>query len=366
MPPTTIDTPEPRSRRAPGGPEPRSRRTPGGPAPRSPRTPGGPEPRSRRTPGGTELRLRPVLAGDLDALVRLHRRLSPDTLRLIYLTPSPQLSPGRIGRLTDVDGPGRAALVALPGPEGEDEDDELIGIVRYELAGTSGAADVMVVVDDAFRGADVEATLLEELAALAAAEGIERLVLEVDPRDRQLIEALDRSALRTNRHLLHCGTVQVTVPVDPDMTGTVPTGHRLCRPATPAARRVVDKMTVAAAMRADPVTVPGGVTVEQFVDDYLIPQRCAAFPVTGRDGEAIGLLTLDAIHAVPQAARARTCVDALAASLADTPTARPDEPLADLLERAEGADAERALVLQGRYVVGVVTAADVVRLARGD
>jgi GNAT superfamily N-acetyltransferase len=322
-----------------------------------------PEPRARRTPEGTELRLRPVLADDVDALVALHGRLSPDTLRLVYLTPSPDLSAGRIARLTDVDGPGRAALVALAGPEGEE--DELIGVVRYELA-SSGAADVMVVVDDAFRGADVEATLLEELAALAAGEGIERLVLELDPRDRQLIEALDRSPLRTNRHLLHCGTVQVTVAVDPDATGTVPVGHRLGRPATPGARRVVEKMTVADAMRADPVTVPGGVTVEQFVGDYLIPQRCAAFPVTGRDGEAIGLLTLDAVQAVPAAARAWTCVDALVMSLADTPTAQPDEPLADLLERAEGGDAERALVLQGRYVVGVVTAADVARLGRGD
>ena len=50
----------------------------------------------------------------------------------------------------------------------------------------------------------------------------------------------------------------------------------------------------------DPVTVPGSMTVSEFIDDYLFRARHQSFPVT-RDGTdtVCGLVTLDRIKHVP-------------------------------------------------------------------
>ena len=53
-------------------------------------------------------------------------------------------------------------------------------------------------------------------------------------------------------------------------------------------------------MTPDPVTVPGSMTVGEFVDDYLLRARHQSFPVTGDGGETVtGLVTLDRIKHVP-------------------------------------------------------------------
>ena len=49
---------------------------------------------------------------------------------------------------------------------------------------------------------------------------------------------------------------------------------------------------VADAMTAQPHTAPGWITVEEFIQRYVLGDRHSAYPVSDRDGSIVGLVTL--------------------------------------------------------------------------
>ena len=87
-------------------------------------------------------------------------------------------------------------------------------------------------------------------------------------------------------------------------------------------------------MTPDPVTVPGSMTVSEFIDDYMFRARHQSFPVT-RDGTdtVCGLVTLDRIKHVPAGQRDGTRLADIACPLADVTTAAPEDSVANLLPR---------------------------------
>ena len=123
-----------------------------------------------------------------------------------------------------------------------------------------------------------------------------------------------------------------------------------------ASVRVVDAMT------AHPHTAPGSITVEEFIQRYLLGDRHSAYPVQDRDGSIIGLITLAQLRGVPPNQRATTLVREAAIPLHRVPTAQPREPLTALLERLTPDTGGRALVVDSDRVVGIVTASDLTRL----
>lgn len=107
---------------------------------------------------------------DAERLERFHSRLSPRTTYLRYFSPHPRLSADEIHRFTHVDHRAREAVVATLR-------DELIGVARYDrLADDPTAAEVAVVVEDAWQGHGVGTALLRALEARARAEGITEFV----------------------------------------------------------------------------------------------------------------------------------------------------------------------------------------------
>lgn len=121
--------------------------------------------------------------------------------------------------------------------------------------------------------------------------------------------------------------------------------------------RVVDVMT------GHPRTAPGWITVEDFIQHYLLGDRHSAYPVEGRDGSIVGLITLAQLRAVTPTERATTSVQDAAIPFDRVPTAVPQEQLTTLLERlaSEGTGA-RALVVDAGRVVGIITASDITRV----
>jgi Zn-dependent protease/CBS domain-containing protein len=120
---------------------------------------------------------------------------------------------------------------------------------------------------------------------------------------------------------------------------------------------------VAEAMTARPHTVPGWVSVEDFIQRYVLGDRHSAYPVTDGGGSIVGLVTLRQLRDVAPAQRAITSVGEIALPLRELPTAAPSEPLTVLLGRmAPAGPRSRALVVEGGHVVGIVTPTDVARL----
>jgi CBS domain-containing protein len=128
-------------------------------------------------------------------------------------------------------------------------------------------------------------------------------------------------------------------------------------------RQALAGVRVADAMTANPHAAPGWLTVEEFIERYLLGDRHSAYPVADRDGSIVGLVTLRQLRGVAPGRRATTSVREIALPLDSVPTAAPHEPLSALIERlATAGHGSRALVIDGGRVVGIVTPSDLARL----
>jgi Zn-dependent protease len=128
-------------------------------------------------------------------------------------------------------------------------------------------------------------------------------------------------------------------------------------------RQALAGLRVADAMTADPHAAPGWLTVEDFIERYLLGDRHSAYPVADRDGSIVGLVTLKQLRDVAAGQRATTSVGEIALPLKSVPTVGPLDPLSALIERlARAGHGSRALVMDGGKVVGIVTPSDLARL----
>ena len=128
-------------------------------------------------------------------------------------------------------------------------------------------------------------------------------------------------------------------------------------------RQALAGLRVADAMTAEPHTAPGWITVEDFIQRYVLGDRHSAYPVADRDGSIIGLVTLTQLRELAPGRRATTSVREIALPLDSVPTAAPHEPLSALIDRlAAAGHGRRALVIDGGRVAGIVTPSDLARL----
>jgi CBS domain-containing protein len=124
-------------------------------------------------------------------------------------------------------------------------------------------------------------------------------------------------------------------------------------------------VTVGDVMTRDPVVAPGWLTVEAFLDRYREPPPFAAFPVQRFSGELDGLVDWARLRDVPAERRATTRVSDVARPLHRLCTATPDEEVARLLERLEGSDQPRSVVVDRGRVVGIVAPSDLRSVGSG-
>ena len=92
-------------------------------------------------------------------------------------------------------------------------------------------------------------------------------------------------------------------------------------------RQMFAGVRVADAMTAQPHTAPGWITVDDFIQRYVLGDRHSAYPVADRGGSIVGLVTLRQLRDVAPGRRAITSVGEIALPLDAVPTAAPPEPL---------------------------------------
>ncbi len=117
-------------------------------------------------------------------------------------------------------------------------------------------------------------------------------------------------------------------------------------------------------MSPHPVAASPQTRLVEFIDDVVLSQRFSTYPLVDADGRLSGLVTLNRIRAVPPAERgARTLAD-VACPPGEVPSARPEEPLTDLLPRlSECADGRAVVVDPDGRVIGLVSPSDIARVA---
>ncbi|BBX69924.1 site-2 protease family protein [Mycolicibacterium psychrotolerans] len=126
-------------------------------------------------------------------------------------------------------------------------------------------------------------------------------------------------------------------------------------------RRSLTGVSVLDVMTADPHTASGGISVEEFIQQYLLGDRHSAYPVTGGHGAVTGLISLTELRRVAPDQRATTLVRDAAIPRDEVPVADPHEPFVALLERLARTGGKRALVLDAGRVAGIVTTSDITR-----
>jgi RimJ/RimL family protein N-acetyltransferase len=138
---------------------------------------------------GARLRVRPIVPADREPLADAFDRLSDRSRHQRFLAPKRRLSLRELDYLTDVDHVTHEALVAIDETTGE-----IVGIGRYATGSGGGvAADMALVVVDAWQRRGIGHGLAVRLVERACANGIERLIgtaLADNVRVRALLERI--------------------------------------------------------------------------------------------------------------------------------------------------------------------------------
>lgn len=113
-------------------------------------------------------------------------------------------------------------------------------------------------------------------------------------------------------------------------------------------------VTVADVMNRSPQTVPGDITVEQFVEDYALSRGIRTALVT-EDGQLQGLVTLADLSRVPRDTWGQELVERAMVPLDRVHAVAPGQSLNDVLPILAKYDLNQVPVVQDGHVVGVLS-----------
>jgi Zn-dependent protease/CBS domain-containing protein len=127
-----------------------------------------------------------------------------------------------------------------------------------------------------------------------------------------------------------------------------------------AAREALAGLRVRDLMSPQPVTVPADLSLGRFVDEVVWPRRFTTYPVV-EDGRVVGLLPFRCVARVPRTDwDVRTVRDCML-GLDEVPILDADDEAIDALEKVSGSEVNRALVLDGDRLLGLLSITDLAR-----
>jgi Zn-dependent protease len=126
-------------------------------------------------------------------------------------------------------------------------------------------------------------------------------------------------------------------------------------------RTALSGLRVRDAMVTEPESLTADSTLAAFVSGPFARSRHAAYPVM-RNGQPVGLLYYRDLATVPAGRWDRTRVEDIALPVGEAPALAPDDDLADAVMELAETKFQRALVLDGARLVGLLSVTDVSRL----
>jgi RimJ/RimL family protein N-acetyltransferase len=147
------------------------------------------------TQRGRAVQIRPMTIGDYGALILFYCGLSAQTIYLRYFMPRPAFdadSAAHEAQRVLAQGPQSALIALIPTPHGE----EIIGLVELSIAEPAGsAAEVAVVVSDAYQSEGIGSALCSQVRLLAHSRGvvmIEAMILHENQAIPRLLARLSQ------------------------------------------------------------------------------------------------------------------------------------------------------------------------------
>ena len=236
---------------------------------------------------GATMRLRPPRSEDAGALIALFDALS-DESRYSRFHGQPSIDGRTVAPMVDPDWAERGALVGT-------HEDEVVALGSYVRLRDVRSAEVAFAVADDFQGRGIGTRLLERLAELAAAAGIEEFLAEVLPSNAAMLGVFADAGYVTSRSL-DGGVVEVRLTLAP----------------TAAFQELVDRrdhVAVAASLRPffAPHSVavvgasprPGSIGGELFRNILRADFAGAAYPVNRSEEPVAAVRAYGAVAQIP-------------------------------------------------------------------
>jgi CBS domain-containing protein len=124
-----------------------------------------------------------------------------------------------------------------------------------------------------------------------------------------------------------------------------------------ATKNALEGVPVARFMTRDPITVPGTVTIERFVHDYLLDRHHTGFPVVV-DGDPVGYVSMRHAKAVPRDQWPRLTVAEVCDRLGVDNSVAPSMDAHDALVLMGRAGKRKLLVVDRGRLVGLLALSD--------
>jgi Zn-dependent protease/predicted transcriptional regulator len=119
-------------------------------------------------------------------------------------------------------------------------------------------------------------------------------------------------------------------------------------------------VSVADIMTRDVLTVPPEITVQQLVSDYFLVHRHGGYPVV-KNGEVLGLVTLQCVRAVPKEKREYETVQQAMVPCERAVMVKSSVTALDAMQKMARNKVGRVLVVDEGRLVGIATREDMVR-----
>ena len=185
---------------------------------------------------GGSIRVRAIRPDDKARLVDHFSRLSARSVYFRFFRVKKRLTDEELTQFTELDFRHRVGLVATLVRDGSEE---IVGVGRYAVldakAGTPSRAEVAFAVADAHQGRGVASVLLEQLADIARAAGIEEIEADELGENNSMLSVFGASGYRVTR-ALEDGVFHLTFPTEatPESLAVI---HRRERTAAAASIR---------------------------------------------------------------------------------------------------------------------------------
>jgi Zn-dependent protease/predicted transcriptional regulator len=127
-------------------------------------------------------------------------------------------------------------------------------------------------------------------------------------------------------------------------------------------RGALEPLAVRDVMTRTVVHVPPDIPVERAVDEFVWRHHVASFPVVGRDGVVVGIFTLRQLATLPRERWTEALVREVMQPIGAEFTTTPSDDVWDAFQKLSRNGLGRLVVVDGRRVVGYLSANDVMHV----
>ncbi len=178
-----------------------------------------------RLKDGSPIHLRALRPSDRASIAELFGRLSQESIRYRVFGAKKELTEDELTYLVDIDFVTHVAIVAVLIEDGVPHTVGVGRYYRFPSEGKKNAAELALTVVDAHQGRGIGTLLIESLARIAHADGIEELEAQVMVDNAKMLELLHDSGF-VLRKSLHDAIYRVSFPTESTALFLATTGRR--------------------------------------------------------------------------------------------------------------------------------------------